>query len=303
LLEIATCMDIPMNSSPLVPIERSTPPIAAPTDPAQVAKDTSPAARVVLAVFMAIFVLVLTLLFVQPLSTRTLLAYLLAIPGVALLPALVLVCRKGPEPANTVALAAGMVFIWIGVAFDIFATLWHSPDLAREANPAIRAFADSGHSLALSYVYLAGVAVVSSLALSIWWAIFLRHKEALLALSFRAEPQSFARFFKAATGGAALSWRQYFLPMKLAELPAAYPVVVGYGPFIVLMATFAHIYAALIWFRLVSHPSIVGVLLWSTLLALAVYAVWLHRAFARHRAAAAGTSAGLGPVEPRAENQ
>jgi hypothetical protein len=53
-------------------------------------------------------------------------------------------CRKWKGGNLSFSLVAGAAFIGGGAAFDIFATLRHSPDLEHEANPLARTLLDAG---------------------------------------------------------------------------------------------------------------------------------------------------------------
>ena len=62
---------------------------------------------------------------------------------------------------------------------------------------------------------------------------------------------SFLRFLKAATGGAHLSWRQWIIPLKMSELPRAYPLL--WALVVVLVAGMTdRWFLGLKWFDLVS---------------------------------------------------
>ncbi len=87
------------------------------------------------------------------------------------------------------------------------------------------------------------------------------------------------RFLKAATGGAHLTWRQWIIPLKMSELPRAYPLC--WVMVVVLVAgQVDRWYLGLQWFNLVSSIRFVvfGVALFVGLVA---YFFWLWLA-ARH---------------------
>ena len=116
-----------------------------------------------------------------------------------------------------------MIFIVGGAAFDIAATLHHTPDLQQEANPIARALLDSGYSLPVVY----GLAIVcQGLYISLicaTWVALLKHRSFLVRSL--GEAQSPLAFLKAATGGAGLTWRQWFFPMRLSEFPDTHYVM------------------------------------------------------------------------------
>lgn len=70
-------------------------------------------------------------------------------------------------------LVLGSLFIFFGAVFDIFATLYNSPDLTYEANPIARTFLDSGLSsgavIVIGFVAQASFIVISLLL----WANFI----------------------------------------------------------------------------------------------------------------------------------
>jgi hypothetical protein len=145
-----------------------------------------------------------------------------AVPGI-LIAALVLairVSRAGAASTPWVPLLFGLAFIVGGAAFDITATVAHTPDLSQEQNPIARVLLDGGHSLSFVYwyglicqpLYLAFVAFL--------WVGLLRHRHSILD-SVRGS-HTFLQLVKAATGGLRLTWRQWCLPLRLSELPNAY---------------------------------------------------------------------------------
>ena len=98
-------------------------------------------------------------------GAATIAAYLVGLPPsvsapfALVLPVLLVVCvylagklaRGGASSANYIWMLAGMAFLIGGAAFDIGATIYHSPDLESEANPVARALLDSGYSVALVF--------------------------------------------------------------------------------------------------------------------------------------------------------
>jgi hypothetical protein len=114
----------------------------------------------------------------------------------------------------------GMIFLIGGPAFDMSATIIHTPDLSREGNPLARALLDSGHSVAfVSYYGLAAQALYAATLCALWLGL-LKHRSDLAASL--CDQRSVLRFLKAATGGAELTWRQWIFPLRASELPSAY---------------------------------------------------------------------------------
>jgi hypothetical protein len=117
---------------------------------------------------------------------------------------------------------SGALFLAGGAAFDGIATLVKSPTLTREANPIARSLLDSSFPVSLVTLY----GIISQLALvtfvCILWAAFLKHKDTFIALANSKNETSRSAFFKAAFGGAHLSWRQFLVPYKFSEFPTSY---------------------------------------------------------------------------------
>jgi hypothetical protein len=182
--------------------------------------------------------------------------------------------RQGSASAPSLAAWLGVTLICGTATFDMAATLIHSPDLRREGNPVVRVLLDSGHSsrFVLAYGGIAQGLYLSCLC-ALWLAL-LRHRPRLLD-SVRGE-RTFFRFLRSATGGAELSWRQWLLPLRWAELPAAYhslwilAVTLWSG-------TMDRLYLGLEWFGLVAD------LRWQVIVGgvasgLGGYFAWLWRA-------------------------
>ncbi|MCH7988350.1 MAG: hypothetical protein IID46_04270, partial [Planctomycetes bacterium] len=189
---------------------------------------------------------------------------------------------KGTAPIPLAFGTIGILFIVGGGTFDMIATVIHTPRLRDEGNVIARALLDSGHALAFVYGY-AILAQTTFLALvCAMWLSLLRHRDILIA-SLQGH-SSFMRFFKAATGGAHLTWRQWIIPFNMSELPRAYHV------FWVLVVVFVagmmdRWYLGLEWFKLIS--SIRWIVFGAALLVgLGVYFVWLWLASRRTQNAA-----------------
>src|SRR5262249_41400670 len=85
------------------------------------------------------------------------------VPAAYALPAVLVVnlalavrlARAGRAAVPIVAAVLGCAFVVGGAAFDIFATVLHSPNLSDEGNPVARALLDAGHPVAFLYGYAA----------------------------------------------------------------------------------------------------------------------------------------------------
>jgi hypothetical protein len=150
-------------------------------------------------------------------------AYALPLTLVAWLVLAIRLARQGSASASSLLCWLGILLICGGPAFDMTATLIHTPDLSREANPVVRVLLDSGHSLPFVFVYGAVGQGLYLSFLCVLWLALLRHRPYLLA-SVGGE-RTFFRFLKSATGGGSLTWRQWLLPLRWADLPAAYHCV------------------------------------------------------------------------------
>lgn len=146
----------------------------------------------------------------------------------------------------------GGMFIVGGAIADIAVTVAHSPDLEMEGNPYIRVLLDSEHSLPFVYVH---ALVTQSLYITLFcgiWLGFLKHRETIAKTIAVASPRNALEFFKAATGGAHLTMREWIFPIHPSEVPLMYhyiwliaiPVVFGISLF--------RWYAALEWLGVVN---------------------------------------------------
>jgi hypothetical protein len=195
--------------------------------------------------------------------------------AVALIAALPLaVMGEGDVPV--LPLLAGWAATIGGAACDVYATLHHSPDLAREANPVIRGLLDNG--LSLQQVYLFG-AVLQGLFIGltmVLWLGLLKHRHTLAATM--PSRGSLLAYFKAGTGGRELNYRQWCCPLTYSELPWAYHFAWWTGVAFVGASVY-RFYLALEWFQVVpTHPLWVRFIAPTVVLFLAClfYALWLR---------------------------
>lgn len=216
-------------------------------------------------------------------------AYFALIGAAAALPLSAALAWHGPARAPSGPLAAGVTFIAGGAAFDVGATLWHTPDLAQEANVVARTLLDSGHSVGF-VLAAAGVAQFAlTAALICAWVGLLRHRNLILTevpIGGAVLPT-----LKAATGGASLTWRQWLLPLGFAELPGAYHL--WWATAVVLVGGSAsRWYLGLEWFGLVPSDWASGQLVVVAVgctAGLSAYVLWLS---------SAARSPGNGPASP-----
>jgi hypothetical protein len=206
----------------------------------------------------------------------------LAVPAAYVLPLVLAVglgltirlANIGTADAPQSLLFCGTVWVVGGFAFDMTATMLHTPDLRQEANPIARSLLDTGHALPFVLIYgLVGQGLYA-LILCTLWAALLRHRQALTAsLSGFHSP---LLFLKAATGGADCTWRQWTLPLRFSELPWAY--YVAWILAVVFLAGVAdRWYLGLEWFSLVPRVRWVVIVV-AVVAGLVFYLVWLWRA-------------------------
>jgi hypothetical protein len=172
----------------------------------------------------------------------------------------------------------GGAFIVGGAIVDIAVTVAHSPDLEMEGNPYVRVLLDSEHSLTFVYMH---AMLTQSLYIALFcglWLGFLRHRQTIANTIAAASPRTIPEFFKAATGGAHLTVRQWLFPVRPSEAPLMYhciwliaiPVVFGISLF--------RWYAALEWLGVVEPEPLTraGIVLHGVCSALVVYflAMW-----------------------------
>lgn len=173
----------------------------------------------------------------------------------------------------------GAAFIVGGAILDIAVTVAHSPDLSMEGNPYVRVLLDSQHSLTFVYIH---ALVTQSLYITLFcgvWLGFLKHRQTIASTIAAASPRTIPDFFKAATGGAHLTVRQWLLPLRPSEVPLMYhniwlvaiPVVFGISLF--------RWYAALEWLGFVEPDTITraGIVLHGVFSTLIVYFIAMWR--------------------------
>ena len=204
------------------------------------------------------------------------LAYALPIPVIGLLFTSYRVWLRGEDRSSIPILWIGWGYLFGGISFDMAATIIHSPDLSQEMNPIARILLDSGH--ALSFVYIYGFVMQGILLFfyCILWAGFLRHNRLYLKSVYQLGSRSYWFFFKAATGGGNLTWRQWLLPISLNDLPSAYHILWFTAPYLVLGSATYRYLLGLQWFDL--FPFVNRILLGGTILGLAflIEMIWLR---------------------------
>jgi hypothetical protein len=221
---------------------------------------------------------------------RVLAAYLLPLPSAAALVCLLLLFRAGTGKLSWPFFLIGAAYLLGGIAFDILATVVHTPDLSDECNPIARALLDSDQGLAVVYAYGAIMQALLAVAGCTLWGAFLRHRDTWLRTTWASDPRSFLQFLKAALGGARMSWRQFFLPLTLSEVKlfSFYHVFWLFVP-LMLGGTVERWYLGCSWFRLLPDVDHYWVLAGGLLLGLVAFLVWLAALYSgRKRVHAAG---------------
>lgn len=212
-------------------------------------------------------------------SLRVWVAYVIPVSLIIGIGITAVLYRKGDSNLPLGPLLAGIVGIVGGASFDVIATVIKTPFLERETNPIARSLLDSGHSIEFMYVYGLMVQVLVIVFGCVMWAAFLRNRKAIIAAGKNADPKSYWEFLKAATGSGHLSWRQYFLPLNLSELPKSYYVVWVLAVMWVGMSVYRW-YLGLEWLG-VAHGSRYIVLVGGLLLSCIAYMFWLWFEYSR----------------------
>jgi hypothetical protein len=190
---------------------------------------------------------------------------------------MLIIYRRAEAPLPVALFLAGAAYVIGGATFDIVTTVIRTPSLQLEANPVARVLLDNG--FAVSFVYLFGgigqalIAILNCLL----WAAFLRHVPEVVKSAKAKDPSSTAVFIKAAGGADHLSWRQWFFPLSIRELPRAYHslwlcVVVWMG------ALIGRWYLGLAWLGII-HLNLIVVALVGMLVSLTIYFLWLARQY------------------------
>ena len=246
--------------------------------------DTLPPGNAEAKLLLLIFFVVVSPLLVVILFSRVLFDRSLetVIPAVYALPAVLalslflairLACR-GTSRIPAALATIGVLYIVGGGMFDMIATVKHTPTLQDEGNMIVRVLFDSDHSVHFVYAYVMVAQALLLILISTLWVAFLRHREALIT-SVENE-RSLMPFLKAATGGAHLTWRQWIIPLKMSEMPRAFPLmwvmVVG-----LVAGASDRWYLGLEWYDLVSFSrwACVGM---SVFVGLLAYFLWLWAA-------------------------
>jgi hypothetical protein len=248
------------------------------SDSGRIAQETEAIARGFVVVSAVLAVMALLFLLGLLKQFHLLIAYLLPLGLLVLLPLAVQLVRKGRALLPRRLFLGGVFYVVGGIALDVFATILHTPDLKDETNPIARFLLDSGHSLGFVYVYgLAAQTLVALIACAFWGA-FLRHKNTWLEASLECRPKSFMEYFKAATGGAKLTYRQWLLPIKLSELPSFYFVVWMLIP-VIIGSTLERWYWGLSWFQAVPFVPYHLVAIAGIVMCLFFFVGWLQSSY------------------------
>lgn len=187
-------------------------------------------------------------------SVRMAAVYMLLLLGVLELTFAIRLFRKGPASLNRGLAAAGCVFIVGGALFDIIATVIHTPDLRLEGNPLVVLAFAAGYSLASIYAYAAVFQAFHILHDVFLWLALLRHRETLV--ESLNSPRDFKHFFKAVTGGAHLTWRQWLFALNVRELPQLYPLFWLFVVLLIASSTYRWC-LGLEWFNVIHNTRVV----------------------------------------------
>ena len=243
----------------------------------------SPEARSTILLICAIIIPAILLRTNIPSAWHICIVYFLPVPALGLLASASLLMRKGAQRiASTKAVfTGGLVFIAGGTAFDITATLIHSPDLVYEANIVARLLLDTDHSVAFVYIYGGLMQAIVLCILVVLWAAFLKHRQEYLQASFENGQHSFMHFMKAATGGGRLSWRQWLIPLTIRELPSSYHLSIFLAPILLFASGINRWYLGLKWFELAPDSSDLLRAIVVIVPTGMVLVIWLRRKYSR----------------------
>lgn len=107
---------------------------------------------------------------------------------------------------------AGCIFMVGGAFFDIAATIYHTPDLKREANPIVRFLFSNGFSISFIYIY----GIIAQFLTILWsgflWAAFIRHRTLWLNTVMLLKPKSFSAFIRFSFSGKPLGIIDFLIP-------------------------------------------------------------------------------------------
>ena len=119
---------------------------------------------------------------------------------------------KARNPLAWKTFIAGCIFMIGGAFFDIAATIYHTPDLKREANPIVRFLFANGFSISFIYIY----GIIAQFLTILWgvllWAAFIRHRTLWLDTVMLLEPKSFAAFIRFSFSGKPFGIIDFLIP-------------------------------------------------------------------------------------------
>lgn len=188
--------------------------------------------------------------------------------------------RVSPHPLPLPAFLAGALFVIGGTAFDLYATIVHTPDLAREGNPVARTLLDAGYPLHTVIAFGIVAQVLMTAFLVTLWAGVLKHRPVLLASAERSNSKNVFEFIKAGVGAADLTWRQAFFPFTYSELPRAYHFIWYIATVFVVMWAYRWS-LGLAWFGHLSWPATKIVALTAAALGITLHSLWLAASYKR----------------------
>jgi len=200
-------------------------------------------------------------------------AYILPLTFLFAIVLVVLLYLQGRSTLPKIPLMAGLLFSIGGVMLDAVATVINTPNLEEEANVIARMLLESGHSVGFVYVYGAVSQTLYLILVCGLWVTFLRHRDTLITSAMSTLPKTRLEFVKAATGGAHLSWRQYFLPLKVSELPRSYHLML----FLAVTLTGCMLfnwYLGLSWFDVLPTSHTIAIII-CIIFSVMIYTAWL----------------------------
>jgi len=190
----------------------------------------------------------------------------------------ILLAREG-QPTRLMPLAwVGAFLIAAGIWSDVLATVFNTPDLARECNPIVIFLRENGFSLWLQYLVGFTAQFLLTVISCAFWVAFVHHLSQYKALIRAMRPQSLLEFIWASFGG-----QTYFAKTEKLKVSRSYRLI--WWLVLPRILPFDRFYLALEWMNILSNSwetlglvsfsqtAFVGVLLLSSL----IYDYFEHR--------------------------
>lgn len=196
----------------------------------------------------------------------------------ALSAAAIRLARQGSQAYLPLLAWTGALLIAGGIWSDVLATVFYSPDMAREGNPIIVFLRENGFPLWVQYLTGFTAQFLLTVICCALWLAFVRHlpfyKAALLAM----RPQSLIEFLWASLGG-----RTYFSKTQKLNISRSYRLIWWLIPPVIM--PFNRYLLALGWMGVIAQTCrlVPMVSFWQSLLALVLVFSWLIYTYFENR--------------------